>query len=75
MHRTFDLPSLGEISGSASRGRLRSLLAHALDRLLLWQERHRQRYALEMLDDRLLEDIGLSRADVHREATKRFWQD
>jgi uncharacterized protein YjiS (DUF1127 family) len=41
---------------------------------LAWQERRRQRHALQMLDDHLLKDIGLSRADIHREATKRFWQ-
>jgi len=48
--------------------------ALALTALLSWQERARQRRALEGLDDRLLKDIGLSRADVFREAAKRFWQ-
>ena len=49
-------------------------LTHGADRLLTWQERARQRRALESLSDHMLRDIGLSRADVMAEATKRFWQ-
>jgi uncharacterized protein YjiS (DUF1127 family) len=33
----------------------------------------RQRRQLLTLDDRTLRDIGLSHADVHREAARRFW--
>lgn len=42
--------------------------------LELWQERSRQRRQLLELDDRLLKDIGVSRADVEREACKPFWK-
>ena len=42
--------------------------------LELWQERSRQRRQLLELDDRLLKDIGVSRADVEREAYKPFWK-
>ncbi len=35
--------------------------------------RRRQRLALAELDDRLLGDIGLTRADVARETEKRPW--
>jgi uncharacterized protein YjiS (DUF1127 family) len=45
-----------------------------IERILTWQERARQRRALESLDDRMLKDIGLSRADVMRECDKPFWQ-
>jgi uncharacterized protein YjiS (DUF1127 family) len=41
--------------------------------LAQWQERARQRRHLQVLDDRLLRDIGLSRADVESESSKRFW--
>lgn len=41
--------------------------------LTQWQERARQRRHLQALDDRLLRDIGLSRADVEFESRKRFW--
>jgi uncharacterized protein YjiS (DUF1127 family) len=40
-----------------------------------WTERARQRHALAALDDRLLKDIGISRADVMRESVKPFWQE
>jgi uncharacterized protein YjiS (DUF1127 family) len=38
-----------------------------------WQERARRRRHLRALDDRLLRDLGLSRADVELESRKRFW--
>jgi uncharacterized protein YjiS (DUF1127 family) len=38
------------------------------------QDRRRQRLALAALDDRLLADIGVSRAQAGREADKRFWR-
>jgi len=41
--------------------------------LLTWIERREQRHALANLDDRLLKDIGLSRATVEREVSKPFW--
>jgi uncharacterized protein YjiS (DUF1127 family) len=44
------------------------------DRLLTWQERSRQRHHLASLSDHMLRDIGLTRADVMAETTKRFWQ-
>ena len=49
-------------------------LERALDRLLTWQERSQQRHQLQQLNDYMLRDIGLSRADVLAEATKRFWE-
>jgi uncharacterized protein YjiS (DUF1127 family) len=42
--------------------------------LLQFHERARQRQALMALDDRLLKDIGVSRADAEREANKPFWR-
>ena len=44
------------------------------DLLYAWQQRAGQRRHLMELDDRMLGDIGLSRADVHREGTKAFWR-
>lgn len=49
-------------------------LVGAVDTLLLWQERGRQRRQLAMLSDDLLKDIGVTRADVHVECRKRPWQ-
>jgi len=39
-----------------------------------WADRHEQRRDLASLDDHMLHDIGLSRADVEREAAKPFWR-
>ncbi len=57
--------SFGEISLEAA--------ARAVRTLLPWQERDRQRHALEQLDARMLKDVGLSRADVDLELRKPFW--
>jgi uncharacterized protein YjiS (DUF1127 family) len=40
----------------------------------LWHERSRQRRQLMALDDRMLSDIGVSRAEADEEGQKRFWQ-
>ncbi|ACL55324.1 DUF1127 domain-containing protein [Methylobacterium nodulans] len=45
-----------------------------IERLELWAQRHRQRRELQTLSERTLDDIGLSRADVAREADKPFWR-
>ena len=42
-------------------------------RLAIWIQRSRGRQALRELDERLLQDIGVSDADASREAAKRFW--
>jgi uncharacterized protein YjiS (DUF1127 family) len=41
----------------------------------LWRQRSSQRSALEGLDARLLDDIGLNRKQAVEEASKPFWQD
>lgn len=38
-----------------------------------WQARARERNHLARLDDRMLRDVGLSRADTEREWRKPFW--
>lgn len=40
-----------------------------------WYELHRQRRQLASLSDAALKDLGLSRADVYREAEQHFWKD
>lgn len=45
------------------------------DLLLGWLDRARERRALGRLDDRMLADLGLSRADADAEVDKPFWRD
>lgn len=49
-------------------------LGRGLDRLLLWAERSTQRRHLAELNDHMLRDIGLTRADAMAETTKPFWR-
>ncbi|MEB8432503.1 DUF1127 domain-containing protein [Cocleimonas sp. KMM 6892] len=42
--------------------------------LTIWNQRIQQRKHLAKLDDRMLEDIGLNRADVDCEINKPFWK-
>jgi len=49
-------------------------LVFAADRIVTWQARRRERRMLAELDDRALHDLGLTRGDVLRECSKRFWQ-
>ena len=56
------------------RAGTRSWLLRLFDGLLAWHTRHQQRQHLRQLDDRMLKDIGLSRADVGWECAKPFWR-
>lgn len=38
-----------------------------------WHERAQQRRQLQSLDNRMLQDLGLTRADVDAEVAKPFW--
>lgn len=52
----------------------RGLVTRLFDQAFTWFERARQRRHLGQLDDRLLRDIGLSRAEVEHEMTLPFWR-
>jgi len=52
-----------------------SRAASLLRTIVTWSARHRQRRALLALDDWVLKDIGVSRADVMRESDKPFWRE
>ncbi len=45
-----------------------------LNTLSIWGARSRERQQLSELNDRMLEDIGLTRAQVAVEVGKYFWQ-
>ena len=49
-------------------------LARIVETLDLWHQRARQRRRLAGLDDRMLSDIGSSRASAEWESRKPFWR-
>ena len=51
-----------------------SLLRAAGEELALWFERSRQRRHLIALDDRMLKDIGFTRAQAYQEYRKPVWR-
>ena len=53
---------------------MKSLLVGVADNVVSWQQRAMQRHHLSGLDDRLLKDIGVTRADVESEISKPFWR-
>ncbi|MGF1627121.1 MAG: DUF1127 domain-containing protein [Alphaproteobacteria bacterium] len=65
--------------GYASRRPARRVsLADRLLQVVQWLEQglevHRQRQALRSMDDHMLRDIGVTRADVERETRKPLWR-
>lgn len=53
---------------------LEAALQQAADATWVWRDRARTRRQLEMLDDRLLRDIGITRLQARSEAEKPFWR-
>lgn len=53
---------------------VRRIARKAVAVLLAWHERARQRRQLQQLSDRMLQDLGLGRADVESEARKPPWR-
>ena len=51
------------------------LMRRCLERLQLWHQLRHERRQLWSLSDAALKGIGLSRADVEREASRPFWDD
>ena len=77
--------ALSSIAQAASAAQLTSRLANGTTLLLagppagvrvlsVWRARYTRRRVMAQLDDHLLHDIGLKRADVERESAKPFWR-
>ena len=69
-HRQMSLP-VRAIEALLGVWTLPGLMA---DVLWLWQQRSAERDRLLQMDNRLLKDIGLNRADADREGRKPFWR-
>ncbi len=63
----------GRTGAGYFRGLVRAAASRAFETLLLWQRRANERHALAHLDDRILRDLGLNRAEVAWESRKPFW--
>jgi uncharacterized protein YjiS (DUF1127 family) len=73
----FGTAPLGERANAPLAPSIRWLTSRAwrvADLTLLWHQRARQRRQLACLSDRMLRDIGLTRADVLAESSKPFWR-
>ena len=76
-HAIVGLPSLGYAAEApAPRVEFRSLLELCRAVLVIWmvRARERERGALSELDDRLLDDIGVSREAAEHVWRKPFWR-
>lgn len=58
----------------ADRQGLGGFMTKITDKLVLWQARARERQELVQMDDRALQDVGLTRSDMVMEAQKPFWR-
>lgn len=67
--RTESVFSLGRALSS-----IENLLLTITDTVYAWQKRVNDRQNLRAMDQHLLADMGLDRADVSREIAKPFWQ-
>lgn len=77
MNRISDLEAASAARPApAPRGGRKFLSAgsRVLDFLYLWQARIDERRELIQLDERVLKDAGMSRADAMLEANKPFWR-
>ncbi|RLA37661.1 MAG: hypothetical protein DRR03_02085 [Gammaproteobacteria bacterium] len=54
---------------------LKCRVANLFAVVVTWHERSRQRRQLLDLDDRLLKDVGISRADALAASARPFWHD
>jgi uncharacterized protein YjiS (DUF1127 family) len=73
-HLKGDRRGKGATAGHGEQKATLGWLRHAFRRIVLWNQKHRQRRALLELDDHQLSDIGISREAARREAAKYFWE-
>ena len=67
------VPSWRQWLETGFRKAVRDLL-ELLEMVAVWSQRSRERRQLMTLDDRMLQDIGVSRSDAWREFEKPVWR-
>ena len=66
--------TVGRIGAGYFRDLVQAAVSRTFGTLLLWQRHANERHALAHLDDRILRDLGLNRAEVAWESRKPFWR-
>ena len=66
--------ALARVRRRALRSLFRQELSRVFTALRQWRQRSRDRAELARFDERMLSDIGITRADVWREINKPFWR-
>lgn len=72
-YAVYGLPPSSPTAADAGHG-LWWRMCGLIDMLFAWYQRARQHRALLTLDDCILKDISISRADAKLEANKPFWR-
>ena len=78
---TIQIPSIHGNDGATTNGKqvvklaawraaITGMVVSAVEYLALCQARARDRHALQYLDDHMLKDIGVTRADIEQELAK-----
>jgi uncharacterized protein YjiS (DUF1127 family) len=67
--------SLTDIPSDRAGHAAAKLVKRVVTRVKQWRRRARERAELAALDDRMLADIGLSRAEAEFLANKPFWRE
>ena len=73
----FEAPSrrLGAVPRQLGRRTTRSIAGRVLATCREWRRRARDRAQLARLDDRMLRDIGINRADAEFLSNKPLWRE
>jgi uncharacterized protein YjiS (DUF1127 family) len=72
MSQSYSVQRPGHVGPTVATGR--HMLTSWARTIEIWLIRHQGRQDLSSLDDRLLEDIGISREDALWKASKPFWR-
>ncbi len=74
VHVGLSRPLYESVPQLAIRAKGRRWLAGAVETLLTWSERVRERRQLMQFEDHMLHDIGVTRSEAEAEAAKPFWR-
>ena len=66
---------IGALRGPVAPGRAAALFRRMASMLRTWRRRLRERDQLARLDERMLADIGITRADAEFLINKPFWKE